>query len=71
MSLHCTSIRSKKVPQYFLIRYMLDGAASADEAIEIMKTIDMVDTLPDIAGIQASQYELNFLISDKNKSYAV
>ena len=68
--LHTNPIK-KEISQYFLIRYMLDRAMSADEAIEIMKNIDIVDTLPYILGVQASQYELHFLIYDKNKSYVV
>lgn len=66
-----TNPGQKEVPQYCLIRYVLDRAASADEAVEIMKGIDIIDTLPDIYGLQKSNYELHFLITDKDKSYVV
>ena len=66
-----TNPGKKEVSKYLLIRYVLDRAASADEAVQIMKDIDIIDTLPDIAGVQAANYELHFLIADKDKSYVV
>ena len=66
-----TNPSQKEVPQYCLIRYVLDRASSADEAVEIMKSIDIIDTLPDIYGLHKSNYELHFLITDKDKSYVV
>ncbi len=66
-----TNKGKKEVPQYFLPRYLLDRAASADEAIEILKNIDVVSPNPDIGGIKADNYELHFLICDKDKSYVV
>ena len=66
-----TNPGKKEVSQYFVPRYLLDRAASADEAIEILKNIDVVSPNPDIGGIKASKYELHYLICDKDKSYVV
>ncbi len=66
-----TNPGKKEVSQYFLPRYLLDRAASADEAIEILKNIDVVSPNPDIGGIKASNHELHFMICDKDKSYVV
>ncbi len=60
----------KEVPQLCMVRYLLDNAASADEAVEIMKNVDIVNTR-DVMGLIANAFEIHFLIADKDKSYVV
>lgn len=59
-----------QVAQLCVIRYLLDNAASADEAIELMKNIDIVN-VRDTMGLIENQFEVHFLIADKDKSYVV
>lgn len=59
-----------KVAQLCIVRYLLDNAASADEAVELMKNIDIVNTR-DVMGLVPNCFETHFLITDKDKTYVV
>ena len=65
-----TNPGKKKVAELCVVRYLLDNAATADEAIELMKNIDIVNTR-DAMGLVANNYEIHFLITDKDKTYVV
>lgn len=65
-----TNPGKKEVGELAVVRYLLDNAASADEAIEIMKNINIVNTR-DAMGLINYNFEIHFLIADKNKSYVV
>ncbi len=65
-----TNPGKKQVGQLAVVRYLLDNAASADEAIEIMKDIDIVNTR-NVMALQTFNFEIHFLICDENKSYVV
>lgn len=65
-----TNPGKKEVHQLAVVRYLLDKAASADEAIDIMKNIDIVNTR-DVMGLVANNFEIHFLVADKDKSYVV
>ncbi len=65
-----TNIGKKQVPQLAVVRYLLDKASSADEAIEIMKSIDIVNSR-DVMGLVGYGLEIHFLIADKDKTYVV
>ncbi len=65
-----TNPGKKEVSQLCTVRYLLDHAATADEAIELMKSIDIVNNR-DVMGLIARNYEVHFLITDKNKTYVV
>ncbi len=60
----------KEISKFCLIRYLLDNAASADEAIELLKNSDVV-VARDVLGLAAANYDLHFLIADKDKTYVV
>lgn len=47
-----------------IVRYVLDNASSADEAIELLKARN-------IYGNVGEHYNLHFMIADKNKTYVV
>lgn len=47
-----------------VVRYVLDNASSADEAIELLKSRN-------IYGNVGEHYNLHFMIADKNKTYVV
>lgn len=69
-----TNPGKKPVAQIAVVRYLLDKAASADEAIAIMKEIDIVNdpaVMGDIHGLTEVAFELHFLIADKDKTYLV
>ncbi|MBQ0038619.1 MAG: linear amide C-N hydrolase [Clostridiales bacterium] len=59
-----------EVAQLCTVRYLLDHAATADEAIALMKNIDIVNTR-DVMGLCANGFEIHFLITDKDKTYVV
>lgn len=59
-----------QIHQLSVVRYLLDNAKDADEAVELMKTIDIVDTR-DLMGLINFNFEVHFLITDKDKSYVV
>ena len=65
-----TNPGKKEVAQLCVVRYLLDNAASADEAIEILKNIDIVNTR-NAMGLQTYEFEIHFLICDVNKTYVV
>lgn len=65
-----TNPGKKEIAQLCVVRYLLDHAATADEAIELMKSIDIVNNR-DVMGLIARTYEVHFLITDKNKTYVV
>lgn len=69
MTMH-TNPGATEVPELAVVRYLLDKAANADEAIEIMKNIDIVNTR-NAMGLQTFNFEIHFLIADKDKSYVV
>ena len=48
----------------FIVRYVLDNASSADEAIELLKKRNIYGNL-------GEHYNLHFMIADKNKTYTV
>ncbi|MDO4988513.1 MAG: linear amide C-N hydrolase [Synergistes sp.] len=59
-----------EISQLCVVKYLLDHAANADEAIELMKDIDIVNPR-DVMGLISQQFELHFLIADKDKTYIV
>lgn len=59
-----------EVAQLCVVRYLLDNAATADEAIELMKNIDIVDPR-DLMGLISNRFEVHFLIADKENTYVV
>lgn len=65
-----TNPGKKQVAQLAVVRYLLDNAASADEAIEILQNIDIVNTR-NAMGLQTYNFEIHFLICDANNSYVV
>lgn len=65
-----TNLGKPQLPQLCVVRYLLDKAASADEAVEMMKNIDIVNTR-DVMGLVSNGFEVHFLIADKDKSYVV
>ena len=65
-----TNPGKKKVAQLCVVRYLLDNAASADEAVELMKNIDIVNPR-DLMGLISKGFEVHFLITDKDKTYVV
>ncbi len=65
-----TNPGKEEVAQLCVVRYLLDKAATADEAIELMKNIDIVNTR-DVMGLVAMGFEIHFLIADKDKTYVV
>lgn len=65
-----TNPGKEEVPELCMVRYLLDHAASADEAIELMKSVDIVNTR-DVMGLVSKNFEIHFLIADKDKSYVV
>ncbi|MDO4941046.1 MAG: carcinine hydrolase/isopenicillin-N N-acyltransferase family protein [Erysipelotrichaceae bacterium] len=65
-----TNPGKKEVAELCVVRYLLDNAASADEAVEIMKDINIVNTR-NVMGLNTYDFEIHFLICDANKSYVV
>lgn len=65
-----TNPGKKQVAQLAVVRYLLDHASSADNAIEIMKDIDIC-LGRDAMGLQLVNFEVHFLIADKDKTYIV
>ena len=65
-----TNPGKKEVSQLCTVRYLLDHAATADEAIELMKSIDIVN-YRDVMGLVSKNFEIHFLITDKDKTYVV
>lgn len=65
-----TDLGKTEVPQLCMVRYLLDHAATADEAVELMKNMDIVNTR-DVMGLVANGFEIHFLIADRDKTYVV
>lgn len=65
-----TNPGKKQIFQLSIPRYLLDNAATADEAIKLLKNIDIVNGR-DVMGLDYAGYEGHFLIADKDKSYVV
>lgn len=67
-----TNEGAPKLSQSVVVRYLLDHATSADNAIELLKERDIVSQLDmDVMGLTSKGFEVHFLISDLEKSYVV
>ena len=65
-----TNPGKKQIHELCVVKYLLDNAASAKEAIEMIKDIDIVNTR-DAMGLQNYTYDVHFLICDEKDSYVV
>lgn len=65
-----TNNGKKQVAQLGIVRYLLDKAATADEAINLLKKIDIVN-IRNVMGLKTYKYEIHFLITDRNNTYVV
>lgn len=67
-----TNPGKKKVSELAVVRYLLDHASSAENAIEILNEIDIVNDFEmDTMGLTSREFEVHFMITDKDKSYLV
>lgn len=67
-----TNQGAPKLSQSVVVRYLLDHATSADNAISLLREKDIVSQLDmDVMGLTSKGFEVHFLISDSEKSYVV
>lgn len=67
-----TNSGAPELSQSVVVRYLLDKSTSADHAISLLRSKDIVSKLEmDVMGLTSKGFEVHFLISDANKSYVV
>ncbi|MCQ2551037.1 MAG: linear amide C-N hydrolase [Clostridia bacterium] len=54
-----------------LVRYVLDNAGSAKEAVELIKGLNITDEMRDVYGVKSFGYEGHLMVADKDDTYVI